>query len=329
MIGEPQRSPTAHVRAVFTAVAVVIIVAATARWLAYPRTFGEHGHYRGDAVADCMNIVAPLHTDGETCLECHQEITKTVWKDVHATVQCDACHGPGGRHIDEERKVAVARTDAKPLIMDKTEAQCLGCHRRLAARPASFPQIERDEHFKMLHLKDAGTACSQCHDPHQPLFLDKDIRQARLHPLVNRCVDCHKHQQDPAAERPEDHPVLFECAYCHKAVAKDFAGRAHKDMECNTCHQVYPVSERAVRVVTHRDPRFCLLCHSDKLAKDKEGPPGIVWPAHLEDVAEDMEKDKNKVCMDCHQEAYHLAPPPAEIKSLPATKPGAKEKSDE
>lgn len=329
MAETPKISPTKHVKVVFSVLGCVIVAAVAARWLAYPKTYGDLGRFRAAALPQAMNIRAPLHTDGEKCVECHKEITRAQWKDVHENVQCDACHGPGGRHIDEEKKVAVARPDADKLIVDRTADQCLTCHRRLAARPASFPQIEQQAHFAMLHLATNGVSCLECHDPHQPLFLDKNIREARMHPVVNRCVDCHKHEQDLKAEKPEDHPVLFECAYCHKAVAKDFATRGHKNLECNACHQVYPVSERAVRVVSHRDPKFCLLCHSDKLAKDQTGPPGIKWPAHIEDVADDFEKDKNKVCVDCHQEAYHLSPGPAEIKIAAPVKSSAKEKSDE
>ncbi len=324
----PQKSPTAHARVVFTVLACVIAIAATARWLAYPKTYGEFGHFRGAAIEQAMNISAPLHTDGQLCYDCHKQVTSNAWKDVHEHVQCDTCHGPGGKHIDEEKKVAVARPDAPKLKMVKTEEQCLTCHRRLEARPASFPQIDKAEHFKMLHLVKADTPCLACHDPHQPLFLDKNIQDARMHPLVNKCIDCHKHNQDLKAEKPKDHPVLFECAYCHKAIAKDYSTRTHKDLSCSTCHQVYPVSERAVQVISHRDPKFCLLCHSDKLEKDKKGPPGIKWPEHLKDVADNFEQDKNKVCVDCHRDAFHLAPSPQEIIAT-KTKAGTKEKANE
>ena len=325
MAESPQRSPTAHVRVVFTTLACVIALAVTARWLAYPKTYGEFGHFRGAAIPQAMVAQSPLHTDGKLCYDCHKQVTSNVWKDVHEHVQCETCHGPGERHIAEENKLAVTRPDAPTLRMDKTASQCLTCHRRLNARPASFPQIDRNEHFKMLHLANTNTACIACHDPHQPLFLDKNIQEARLHPLVNKCVDCHKHEQDVSAKKPADHPVLFDCSYCHKAIAKDYATRAHKDFSCSICHQVYPVSDRAVRVIRHRDPQFCMLCHSGKIEKDKTGPPAIKWTQHLQDVSENPVKDKDKVCADCHSEAFHLVPS-AQIISATKTNAGTGEK---
>ncbi len=313
MADTSKKSPYAHVRVVFTVLACVIAMAATARWLAYPKTYGDIGHFRAAALPQAMNIRAPAHIDSEKCLGCHKDITTAAWKDVHEKIQCDTCHGPSEKHCAEKNKVAAGRPELPALRMVTNEVQCLTCHRRLEARPASFPQIDRGEHFKMLHLVDTNTACSKCHDPHQPLFLDSDIQTARLHPVVNKCMDCHKHRQDVKAEKPQDHPVLFECAYCHKAIAKDYANRLHKDLECTVCHQVYPVSERGVRIIKHRDPKFCLLCHNNKIEKDKKGPPAINWPQHREDTWDDKEKDKDKVCVDCHRDAFHLAPSPQEI----------------
>ena len=318
MSDAPNISPTKHVKVVFCVLGCVIVAAAAARWLAYPKTYGEFGHFRGAAIEQAMHIREPAHIDSEKCLDCHKEITKAAWKDVHEKVLCDTCHGPSEKHCDEKNKVAVTRPELPPLRMVTNEVQCLTCHRRLQARPASFPQIDPSEHFKMLHLVDTNTACSNCHDPHQPLFLDKDVQESRLHPVVNKCLDCHKHPQDIKAEKPVDHPILFECAYCHKAIAKDYSTRSHKDLHCDTCHQVYPVSDRAVRVIKHQDPRFCLLCHSDKLKKDAKGPPGIKWPDHLKDVADNYEQDKNKVCIDCHRDAFHLQPSEQEIKDTSA-----------
>ncbi|MFH0909296.1 MAG: hypothetical protein V1929_11080 [bacterium] len=306
---EPRQiHPMAHVRVVLTVLLIFIAAAVAARWLAYPKSFGLYGHYRGDAVRDAMYVRTPLYVGIDRCAECHEDQVVAKQKDVHENVACETCHGAGGAHMDDENGNPVARPDAKPLIVSKTTGQCLTCHRRLEARPASFPQIDREEHFAMLHVTDTNAACSMCHDPHEPLFLDTNIRQARLHPVMNECVDCHKHKQDKLAEKPARHPVLFECSYCHKAIAKDYSTRAHKDLRCGICHQTYPVSDRAVRIIKHRDPRFCLLCHSDKPAKDDNVVPTIAWPAHLEDMADDFEKDKDKVCADCHREAFHLEP---------------------
>lgn len=330
MADTSKKSPTAHVRVVFTVLACVIAVAATARLLVYPKTYGQYGHWRGDALKDQMNLRPPLHTGSAACIKCHEDEATLHKKDVHANVHCESCHGPGGKHCQEQDKVAITRPDAKPLVVATNQTQCLTCHRRLEARPASFPQVDVKAHYAMLHLKNTNTACTSCHEPHEPLVLDKDIHEARLHPLVNRCVDCHKHEMDKKAAKPSDHPDLFECAHCHKAISEDYKKRAHANISCDICHQIYPVSERADRIISHRDSRFCLMCHSAKQEKDgNKSPQPIEWPKHLKDNWDDPEKDKNKTCIDCHKDAYHLNPVPSEKMTDKVTAAATKENGHE
>ena len=316
MVEEHKRSPLAHVRVVFSVLAVVLVVALTARRLAYPDSYGEFGHYRGKAVEQAMNLIPPLHVGREACAECHDDIAKVHARDVHRSIDCENCHGPGRSHIDEQKETKTSRPDAKPVHIGKTVEDCLVCHRRLVARPASFPQIDVAEHFRMLHVADPQTACTKCHDAHRPMFADTPVDAARLHPVINECVDCHKHEQDRTLAKPDKHPVIFECAYCHAEISKDFATRKHAAFRCGTCHQYYPVSERGGRILKHTDPQFCLLCHSDKVKKDAKGPPAISWPQHRADMADNAAKDANKVCVDCHRDAFHL--PPAALGAKPA-----------
>ncbi|MFH1807525.1 MAG: hypothetical protein ABIJ09_02175 [Pseudomonadota bacterium] len=295
-----------HVRIVFGVLTVVIVVVATARWMAVPATYGEYGHFRGAAREVVMNDPQPLHQGQDKCGECHDDEAAVHAKDVHGTVQCETCHGPGGAHVAAQSGDEAIRKDGPPIRKPDGALDCLTCHRRLVARPAGFPQIDQTEHFAMLHVNKPETPCKSCHSPHEPLFVDGTVAGARLHPVINECVDCHKHAQDPRAERPAAHPVVFECSYCHGAIARDQATRTHKDFRCGVCHQAYPVSERAARVLKHRDPRFCLLCHSGAEFKDDKAPPAIAWPQHKVDMV--GEEAGDKVCVDCHREAFHLAP---------------------
>jgi hypothetical protein len=299
-------SATRHVRIVFGVLAVVVVVIVGARFAAVPPTYGEHGHFRGAAVPLVMTEPRPLHQGQGVCADCHDGEAAAHAKDVHGSVQCETCHGPGGAHVAEQSSDESVRKDGPPIRRPDGAADCLTCHRRLVARPAGFPQIDPGEHFALLHVVEPETPCKSCHDPHQPLFVDGTVAEARLHPVINECVDCHKHAQDPALERPAAHPVVFECSYCHGAIAADQAARTHKDYRCGVCHQAYPVSERAARVLKHRDPRFCLLCHGGGDFKDDKAPPAIDWPQHRVDMVGAEAGDK--VCVDCHREAFHLAP---------------------
>ena len=306
-MGEDKSSvpATRHVVVVVGLLAVIVGAALVARWLLVPEGFGQFGHYRGGAVGELMAEPLPLHQGREKCAECHDDVAGVHAKDVHGKVQCEDCHGPGATHVAELTEDKTMRSDGPPIRKPDGAEDCLTCHRRLLARPASFPQIDRVEHYRMLHVAKGDTPCAGCHSPHEPLFVDGRVDDARLHPVMNECVDCHKHVQDPSLPRPAGHPVVFECGYCHAATVADHAKRAHAPFRCGVCHQFYPVSDRAGRILKHRDPRFCLLCHAATDFKDGGAPPAISWPQHREDMA--GAEGKDKVCVDCHREAFHLA----------------------
>lgn len=294
-----------HVVRIGLVLAVGLAAALVVRTMLVPATFGEFGHFRGAALEQQANLREPLHQGAESCRECHDDVSALHDKDVHKTVQCENCHGPAKDHV------AFMRGDlpddgTKRIEVPKTKELCLTCHRRLAARPTNFPQILPEEHFDLVEVSDPGTPCFSCHSPHEPLFLDKKLDDARLHPRIQRCRDCHSGEVDETAELPKRHPTVFRCDYCHGQVAKDFAKRPHSYLGCGVCHQYYSESETAGRIVKHRDPRFCLLCHEDRPFVKAERKPVIAWPAHLEKVAPGSE-NAGKVCVDCHRDAFHHA----------------------
>jgi hypothetical protein len=135
--------------------------------------------------------------------------------------------------------------------------------------------------------------------------MDRDLRTARLHPVVHRCRDCHGGpQRSPTSPRPASHPPIFECGYCHPQVVADFADRSHKQVRCSTCHLFFRQTEYAGRIIRDADPRFCLLCHREASFRSDDAPPGITWPEHREEMGDGPE-DAHKRCIDCHQENLH------------------------
>ncbi len=287
-----------HTRRLFLVIGLVLGGALVARFLAVPPTFGEFGYYRGAAVAEAMSFT-PRHIGKTACGDCHPEELALHDKDAHATVQCEDCHGPGAAHADDPSNVVLA----KP----KTKALCLTCHQRLQARPGAFPQIDWHEHFKYVGVKDPSTECIACHSPHEPLFMDRDLRTARLHPLIQRCRDCHQGGMAESAVRPPDHPFIFECSYCHGDIVRDAAQRKHAHVPCTTCHLFTKVSDFAGRIIRDADPRFCLLCHRRTPFRDPNVRPLVDWPEHLEQIGA-KGKDAEKRCIDCHQDRIHMIP---------------------
>lgn len=293
---ERPKSDFRHTYVLFGLLGLALVAALVVRALLVPATFGRDGPYRGDAPLD-LRVLAPRHLGEAACAECHQAQVDLHAKDAHAAVECEVCHGPGHQHAADPEQV-------KPEI-PKGKQRCLTCHQLLAARPGWFPQIIWREHYRFVGVRDLETDCTACHDPHEPLFMDRDLRTARMHPLIHRCRDCHIGRVDENLPRPDDHPPIFECQYCHAPIVSDFGRRPHNKVQCTSCHIFFVESEFSGRILRDADPRFCLLCHRQAEFRSDSAPPGIEWPGHLDEVAED-EADRKKRCIDCHQDRIHL-----------------------
>lgn len=291
---KPPRADFRHAFPVFVLVAILAVGGLVARAYLVPDTFGEYGYYRATAMEE--EQLRPTHYAGQdACEECHDDVTAVHAKDVHASVQCETCHGPGLKHIDDPDI---------PMQPANRKEDCLVCHRRLDARPGSFPQVTWIEHFKFVGVTDTNIACVRCHSGHEPLFTDHDLREARLHPLIQECADCHIGLVDENTEQPANHPRIFHCADCHPALTASFNKDEHRGLRCTTCHLFIKENNYSGRIVRNADPRFCLLCHRKTDFKLDSGTPKIDWPAHLTDVADDP-VDPKRSCTECHQFNIH------------------------
>lgn len=118
-----------------------------------PRSFGEYGHYRGDAIGEIASL--PIRYAGhETCESCHTDILEIKSKGKHAGVACEACHGAQAKHAEDPVDLLPKLPDAAVL--------CPQCHEASAAKPKWFPQVDTKDH-------SGGLACGACHKPHDPL----------------------------------------------------------------------------------------------------------------------------------------------------------------
>ena len=133
-------------------VGMILFVALRSAFL--PKSFGKYGHYRGDALGEIAGH--PIAYAGhQTCEGCHPDVADTKAHGVHAPVNCESCHGPLAKHVDDPTSLRPEKLDVAHL--------CVRCHSENIAKPQGFPQVDAKEH-------SGGRLCETCHQPHSPDF---------------------------------------------------------------------------------------------------------------------------------------------------------------
>jgi hypothetical protein len=116
-----------------------------------PKSFGQYGHYRGNAIAE-MAARSVKFAGHQACEDCHADVLEKKNVGRHARVNCEACHGPLAKHADDP--------SVQPAKLD-TAVLCVRCHEANAAKPKGFPQVASADH-------STGLPCDTCHQPHSP-----------------------------------------------------------------------------------------------------------------------------------------------------------------
>ncbi|WP_109484935.1 multiheme c-type cytochrome [Occallatibacter savannae] len=135
---------------------LAFIVFLVVRGYVVPKSFGQYGHYRGDAMSDIA--AHPVKFAGhQACETCHTDKADEKSKGKHAHVNCEACHGALAKHADDPAAVTPTKPDTATL--------CARCHTATAAKPKEFPQVNPSDHSN-------GVPCETCHQPHNPAIAD-------------------------------------------------------------------------------------------------------------------------------------------------------------
>lgn len=152
-----------HTKHIIRAVLILVVAAVVfvfARHFLYPASFGEHGQFRFDSVAEHASP-APRHGFPGACLDCHDEQGAALSEGKHGSVDCEVCHATLSSHVKEDKRVAAMRVNGSVEM-------CGWCHERLAARPVNHPQVVIDEHVKEKGEVMREKVCLECHDAHNP-----------------------------------------------------------------------------------------------------------------------------------------------------------------
>ena len=117
-----------------------------------PDSFGQYGHYRGDALQDNASV-EPVFATKEACYDCHDDIREKLESDMHADLSCLICHGPGLEHI--------ASMEADNILKESGREFCGRCHHINAGRSRDvvFQVDIKTHHPEKKH-------CIECHNPH-------------------------------------------------------------------------------------------------------------------------------------------------------------------
>jgi len=144
------------------------------------------------------------------CFSCHTTapVTSGVFEAEKATpgIQCEACHGPGVRHVAAmqaqryEQGTAAILNPAHLSPVDSVDF-CGACHRTWADVALMMPadmgnSSVRFQPYRLEESRcwgkngDARITCIACHNPHQPLVTE-------LSTYDGKCLACHSAKPDP------------------------------------------------------------------------------------------------------------------------------------
>ena len=171
----------------------------------------------------------------QQCFACHTTASsvRQHFDPDHATpgVTCEACHGPGARHVNsvgarQLKTAAEAILDPGSFGPVDLVDFCGACHRApldVAAAKIYDPLNIRFQPYRLSKSRcwsrpDPRITCIACHDPHVPLVRDTSFYDPK-------CLACHGTAaadtstaiaQDQRHSKPSTCPVSTEhCVSCH------------------------------------------------------------------------------------------------------------------
>jgi DmsE family decaheme c-type cytochrome len=285
------------------------------------------------------------YVGSETCAGCHEDMYKLFQRSVHQQVDtskkyhfetraCEACHGPGSKHVESTSpadivmpsKMKTAAADRICLTCHKNETthigrinsghaknevSCTACHSvHTNNGQGGFTAVTAVAGVKAgaaasSPMSKVNQLCASCHADVWASF-----QQPFRHKLPEgamSCVDCHNPHGSflPGAARTSRQAFAANepgCFRCHGDLMGPFTfEHAPVKLEgCTTCHA--PHGTNNPRMLTRSEVRFvCLECHANlPLPTVAAGTPlGGVPPAF-----HDLRSPRFRECSVCHQKIH-------------------------
>lgn len=259
-------------------------------------------------------IPGATYIGSDQCKGCHEDQFKKMENTLHGRLLgtklsknefqqrgCEACHGPGSKHIEDQSNPANNLRFGKnsPLTaVDKGEV-CLQCHARgKQILWKGSPHESRD------------VTCVTCHSVHGPASEKGQLKIVKFDVYDSRGQLLDKIQYDL-------------CGQCHQVRVFQFSRSSHMPLAaqgeggkitCTSCHNPHgTTTEKLIDAVSINEK--CTSCHADKRGPFLwEHPPVIesclnCHQAHGSNNTPLMKLKPPRLCQQCHVETRHPTNP--------------------
>jgi cytochrome c2 len=231
---------------------------------------GSWSSYRsGEEVEyDCTKC----HNTGSTYDRDHLNLSGVEGDWVFRGIQCEACHGPGSRHIELSGGRGVA------INVNKTVEFCRQCHvvdTNASVIHAKDGFIEPYQQYA--ELENGGKpflVCTSCHNPHKPVH--NGVTNPEGKPGIDRtCVfRCHQDESwECEGSTMKTAKEDFDCADCHMPKVTKVAVQVG-EYEADAATHIFKINTDVDAEMFSEDGKtangyltldyVCLRCHEDK-----------------------------------------------------------------
>ena len=279
----------------------------------------------GIAPARAQDAAAPAYSrkGADTCLGCHDDPALLgLFRTRHARpndpkgpfghggLQCEACHGPGGAHVQARGKQPEGIIDFGPRALAspaRQNAQCLGCHQSNTAHqwaasqhaagnvPCAACHTLHAPRDPVLATATQAEVCTSCHQAEHT-----DLFKPSHHPLREgkmACTSCHAPHGSQGPFLLVGNTVTETCTSCHSEYRGPFLWEHQPVAEdCSNCHSAHGSAQPAL--LKTRPPFLCQQCHEGaghpSIFNGPQGLPGGAPSAYLLAGG----------CINCHSQVH-------------------------
>ncbi len=240
------------------------------------------------AEAAAPAVAGATYVGSEACKGCHEDQFKKLDATLHGRVlgergrttlqkhNCESCHGPGSKHIEDQANPAFNVRFGKKSTQSTAEqnAVCLQCHEKgkrlfwqgsqhdsrdvscTTCHSVKSPQSARGQ----LSSPDQLSLCKQCHAvsvAQQLNWSHMPIREGKL-----QCSSCHNVHGTITEKLIPENSINENCYRCHTDKRGPFLWEhAPVKESCLNCHK--PHGSNNIRLLKIREPRLCQQCHNE------------------------------------------------------------------